>query len=73
MNNLAILAMEEAIKFAIGEYIKWQANQLRDPNYVPSQADKDAFMAHMASSTPEAIEAEVRAELGLPPAEPPVP
>lgn len=73
MSTIATLAMEEAIKFAIGEFIKWQMNQAREEGWKPSQADRDAFMAHMASSTPEAIKAEVRAELGLPPAEPPAP
>jgi len=69
MNNIAALALEEAIRFSLNEFIKWQQNQARDPNWKPSVEDVSKFLGDIRSDTVEKIEAEARQELGMPPKE----
>lgn len=66
MSTIAVIAIEEGIRFALKEFVAWQSQRAREAGWKPSPADVEAFLQGVRADTPARIEAEARQELGLP-------
>lgn len=45
-------------------FLKWQEQRAREAGYVPSMADKEAFLEYIRNATTESIQEEVAREEG---------
>jgi len=62
MSGIALLIGEAIATTVIKQWMAWQEKQSRPAGYVWTAADIAAFLADIASDTPEKILAEVQAE-----------
>ncbi len=69
MTGLGLIIGQGIAAALINEWLAWQEKKQRPAGYVWTAADVSEFIRGIDADTPEAIEAEVRARKGLPPAQ----